>query len=142
MRVHLKISGATQRQIRDRVFREEREHVVKKGNAGLDRGTSLTVNSEIDRHTRLFRDALDCRLSDIHGAEFLADLRTKNKAQSGGRLSCAKSLPGLKRFGCKARPLNERLLAGINHESVGRFCGRDRVGKPARFSVSSQEGQL
>jgi hypothetical protein len=45
-------------------------------------------------------------LSDIHGTEFLADLDAKNKAQSGGRLSFAKSLAGLKKFEGKARPLH------------------------------------
>ena len=48
VRVHLQIAGATEFQIHRRVFREQREHVVEKGDAGFDRGFALAVKVQAD----------------------------------------------------------------------------------------------
>ena len=66
MGVHVQVPFAAQRQIGHGVPGEEREHVVKKRNAGFDQGLPPPVNVQLDKNTRLLRDALDLSVPNVH----------------------------------------------------------------------------
>src|SRR5579862_653300 len=65
--VHLEITLATEFQIHDRVFGEQREHVVEKGYAGFDRGFAMAVKVEIDSNAGFFGVPRDLCLPRFHG---------------------------------------------------------------------------
>ena len=67
VRIHFQVAGATEFQIHDRVFGKQREHVVKKGDAGLDRRSAFAVEFKTDGNAGFPGLARDFCLPRFHG---------------------------------------------------------------------------
>jgi len=68
VRVHFQIAGAAEFQIHDGVFGEERQHVVKKRDAGSDSRFAAAIEIEVDGDTGFFGIPRDTGLPRFHAA--------------------------------------------------------------------------
>src|SRR6266567_8775889 len=95
MSVHLQVALATQLQIHDRVFGEERQHVVEKRDAGFDPRVPGSVNVQPDEYASLVGHALHlsvplfhaCRLNRPFGGKQTENPRMRMKSAHPG--TCA-----------------------------------------------------
>jgi hypothetical protein len=66
MCIHLQVAIAPELQIHDRMFGEQREHVVEKRNACPDSRLAFAVQTELDRNSGFSRFAGNGRSSRFH----------------------------------------------------------------------------
>jgi hypothetical protein len=66
MCVYLNIAFARQCQVRHRMLRKERQHVVEERHSGVYARRSLAINRETEANLGFFRDALYLRPANLH----------------------------------------------------------------------------
>src|SRR5882724_12900893 len=97
MSVHLQVALATQMQIHDRMFGEERQHVVEKGYARFDQRLPASVNVQLDPDAGLVGNALHlsvplfhrCRLNRPFGGKQTENPRMRMKSAHPGTRTVA-----------------------------------------------------
>ncbi len=68
MRVHIKITSASELEVDHRMLCKQSEHVVKERNASINGCLPRTIQFELDGDTGLFGLALQLRLPGLHAA--------------------------------------------------------------------------
>src|SRR5947208_5049190 len=94
MSVHPKVARATQIQIHDRMFGEERQHVVEKRHARFDQRLPASVNVQLDEYAGLVGNALHlgvalfhaCRLNRPFGGKQTENPRMPMKYRMSSRI--------------------------------------------------------
>jgi len=86
MGVHFQVALAAEVKIYDRMFGEQGQHVIEKGDASVDGGLALAVNLEADFDSRFSGDAAEDRAPGFHPAHLIRR-PVQDKAQTKAALS-------------------------------------------------------
>src|SRR2546427_12219102 len=89
MSVHFQVALATQMQIHDRMFGEERQHMVEKGDARFDQRLPVSVNVQLDEYAGLVGDALHLSVPLFHGCPLNRPLGRKQTENTRMRMKWA-----------------------------------------------------